>query len=89
MLASQPKIALCDEPYAHLDPASKKDVRNVVLQWLSENGITLIMVTHDPLEDFSCFDVVGAMRQGSLEAWDKPTALQDLLKGMNLSAESS
>ncbi|MBU4234468.1 MAG: ATP-binding cassette domain-containing protein [Proteobacteria bacterium] len=87
LLASQPRIALCDEPYAHLDPASKEAVRSLVNNWITESHITFIMVTHDPLEDFSFFDTMVALRQGSLVAWDKPGDLQDLFRMMDPGAE--
>jgi len=42
----QPKIILADEPTGNLDRHSGQDVIQV-LETLNENGITLIMVTHD------------------------------------------
>ena len=43
----QPRIILADEPTGNLDRASGKDVIEI-LEKLNENGMTLIMVTHDP-----------------------------------------
>ena len=80
MLAGQPKIALCDEPYAHLDPEGKETTRQMVSHWLAANRITFIMVTHDPLEDLSSFHVMGSMRQGTLESWEKLEAGPNLFK---------
>ena len=84
MIAGQPQIALCDEPFAHLDPISKDEVRKIVYQWVEENKITIIVVTHDPLEDYTYFDSVAVMQQGSLVPADRPGARPDFLKCMHL-----
>ncbi len=43
----QPKIILADEPTGNLDRASGHEVMEIIEQ-LNREGITLIMVTHDP-----------------------------------------
>lgn len=43
----QPKVILADEPTGNLDRASGNDVVGI-LEDLNRNGITLILVTHDP-----------------------------------------
>ncbi len=43
----QPTVILADEPTGNLDRASGNDVVNI-LEGLNKQGITLIMVTHDP-----------------------------------------
>lgn len=43
----QPQIILADEPTGNLDRASGKEVIEI-LENLNQNGMTLIMVTHDP-----------------------------------------
>ncbi|MDX1527282.1 MAG: ABC transporter ATP-binding protein [Gammaproteobacteria bacterium] len=44
---TRPKILLADEPTGNLDRASGKDVIHI-LERLNAEGITLLMVTHDP-----------------------------------------
>lgn len=66
MMSSSPAIALLDEPFSHLDPDSKAEVRGIVQEWIARNRITLILVTHDPLEDFSYFDTIAMMNKGGL-----------------------
>ena len=72
MMSCNAEIALLDEPFAHLDPDNKAEVRRLVQEWIKKNKITFIMVTHDPLEDFSYFDSIAVMRGGSLVYAGKP-----------------
>mgnify|MGYP001823648059 FL=1 len=44
---TEPNVLLADEPTGNLDHKSGKDVLRI-LEQLNEQGITLIMVTHDP-----------------------------------------
>ena len=46
-LANSPSIILADEPTGNLDPATADGVANM-LQELNDEGITIVMVTHDP-----------------------------------------
>lgn len=43
----QPSVLLADEPTGNLDQATGKEVMNL-LERLTEQGVTLILVTHDP-----------------------------------------
>ena len=43
----EPKVLLADEPTGNLDRTSGNEVIEIIEQ-LNQNGITLIIVTHDP-----------------------------------------
>jgi putative ABC transport system ATP-binding protein len=45
--AARPQVLLADEPTGNLDRASGRDVVEI-LEGLNRNGITLLVVTHDP-----------------------------------------
>ena len=47
-LANRPDIVFADEPTGNLDAKSGKEVLELLKKVVSEYGITLIMVTHDP-----------------------------------------
>jgi putative ABC transport system ATP-binding protein len=46
-LANNPSIILADEPTGNLDPATSESVADM-LKGLNQEGITIVMVTHDP-----------------------------------------
>lgn len=70
-LAQQPKILIMDEPTISLDFGKQ----NVVLEHvrlLSQNGISVLMVTHDPGHALFCADKVVTMKKGRLLEIGRP-----------------
>jgi len=53
-LAGHPQVVLADEPTGNLDSAATAELVALLLQQLNRQGVTLVVVTHDPL-------VAGAM----------------------------
>ena len=47
-LANNPQILLADEPTGNLDSATSAEIINVLIHLTRNQGLTLIMVTHDP-----------------------------------------
>ena len=47
-LANSPKIILADEPTGNLDSKSSKEIIDNMVRLCREEGITVIIVTHDP-----------------------------------------
>lgn len=46
VLAMRPRLLLLDEPFVGLDPASRRDLV-AILERLRDDGVTLVLVTHD------------------------------------------
>jgi iron(III) transport system ATP-binding protein len=49
-LANEPKLLLLDEPFSNLDQQLKERMRVLMKQWFKEQGVTVIIVTHDHLD---------------------------------------
>ena len=65
-LAPRPGLVLLDEPFASLDPATRKEVRHEVRAALAAESAAAILVTHDHEEALALGDQVAAMAQGRL-----------------------
>ncbi len=48
----QPRILLLDEPFGALDPGTRKDMHQLLLELWRETKLTVFMVTHDLSEGF-------------------------------------
>lgn len=64
-LASQAKVILADEPTGNLDTENGQDVLQILKSLVTQEGYSLIMVTHD-LSIASQADVMVTMRDGAI-----------------------
>ncbi len=80
-LAQKPRILLLDEPTSHLDLSNKDRVLRVI-RALRDEGVTVVLTTHDPNGDTAVTDHVALMREGSIVAAG-PT--RQVLTAQNLS----
>jgi ABC-type cobalamin/Fe3+-siderophores transport system ATPase subunit len=64
-LAQEPKILIMDEPTASLDFGNQQLVLERVRD-LSDDGMTVVMVTHDPRHALLCADKVMVMDDGGI-----------------------
>ena len=64
-LAKDPSIILADEPTGNLDTQSGNDIMNILHQLHSDEGITVLIVTHDP-EIAAATNRVVSMRDGAV-----------------------
>jgi osmoprotectant transport system ATP-binding protein len=71
-LAAEPLMILMDEPFSALDPVSRKQLQDLVLQLHEELGITVIFVTHDMSEAMLMADRLAIMRKGELQQCGTP-----------------
>lgn len=51
-LICKPRVLLLDEPFGALDPGTKADIHELVLQLWRDNPMTVFLVTHDLAEGF-------------------------------------
>lgn len=65
-LANHPKILLCDEATSALDPQTTKSVLDLLKKINKEQGITIVMVTHEMDVIETVCDYVAVMEQGKV-----------------------
>ncbi len=87
VLAMKPQILVLDEPTAGLDPRGKTEILTLVKRLNKEEGVTVMMVSHDMNEVYENADRVLVFRDGGV-AYDMPPRelfrLEDEIASMNL-----
>lgn len=66
VLAMNPNILVLDEPTAGLDPLGKEEILNLVVKLNKQNGLTVIMVSHDVNEVYEYTDRTIVFSQGKV-----------------------
>jgi ABC-type nitrate/sulfonate/bicarbonate transport system ATPase subunit len=56
---------LLDEPFSALDPETKADCLDQVKQMVARDGLTALMVTHDPADAKNLDATVFSLKQNS------------------------
>ncbi len=74
-LAADPPIILMDEPFGALDPITREQLQNELLDLLSEIKKTIIFVTHDIFEAIRMGDRIALLDQGRLQQLATPAEL--------------
>lgn len=73
-LAARPQVLLADEPTGQLDSQTGRKILELLRRAVTERGITLVIVSHDPMVMAEA-DVVHEMRDGKLiDTRHKPPA---------------
>lgn len=70
-LAQQPRVLVMDEPTASLDFGNQQTVLSRIRR-LARDGMSVLMVTHDPGHAFFCADTVFMMEKGVVMASGSP-----------------
>ncbi|HEV8149252.1 MAG TPA: ABC transporter ATP-binding protein [Gemmatimonadales bacterium] len=65
-LAPRPSILLLDEPFAAVDPATRRELRRELRALHEREGITTLQVTHDFEDAMRLGDVVAVLAQGRI-----------------------
>ena len=66
-LVANPRAVLMDEPFSALDESLREDMRALVLSLHESLHLTILMVTHDPVEAITMSDQVVCMAHGAIE----------------------
>nr|WP_255358876.1 AAA family ATPase [Kosmotoga sp. DU53] len=64
-LLSDPDLLILDEPMSGLDPLSRKNMRNLILE-LNEDGKSILLTSHDLAEVEKLADRVIVMKDGKI-----------------------
>ena len=75
-LLTSPVLLLLDEPTTGLDPRSKKDVQDFVLEVRAQHDATVLLTTHDMDEADRLCDRVAVLSHGRVIALDTPANLR-------------
>lgn len=70
-----PKVLLLDEPFSHLDPPLREELKRDLLRVLQSQAIPVVLVTHDHEEAFEMCDRIGIMIDGELIQTGSPREL--------------
>lgn len=73
---SQPILLLLDEPTTGLDPRSKKEVQEFVLELRDSHDATIILTTHDMGESEALCERIAIIDEGRIVAEDTPQGLK-------------
>src|SRR6185436_13732584 len=71
-LAPRPSILLLDEPFAAVDPATRRVLRRELRELHEREGITTLQVTHDFEDAMRLGDVVAVLAGGRVVQAGKP-----------------
>lgn len=71
-LINQPEILFLDEPFVHLDPMSRKDILELLFEYIRQRNSTVLWVTHEKDEALRFADRIGLIQHGKLEQFSMP-----------------
>lgn len=77
-LLTSPRIMFLDEPTLGLDPQTTRAIRQFIKE-LAEQGVTVILTTHQMAEAEMLCDRISVMDHGSIVALDTATNLKSLI----------
>ncbi len=81
---TSPVLLLLDEPTTGLDPKSKRQVQEFILQVREDHNSTVLLTTHDMDEAEKICDRVAIIDRGRFVALDTPQNLKLMVKGKSL-----
>ncbi len=70
--ATDPNIILMDEPFSALDPITRSDLQDELVQLQAKLKKTIVFVTHDMDEAIKIADMICIMKDGDILQYDTP-----------------
>ena len=77
VLAARPRVLLLDEPLSNLDAGLREELGGQIVSLARDEGLTVVLVTHDQGEALSMSDRVGVMHAGVLQQVADPRTLYE------------
>ncbi len=74
-LAPRPSVILMDEPFSNLDQRLRETIREQTIALLRDEGISAVVVTHDPEEAMQIADSIALMHAGRIVQTGTPEQL--------------
>ena len=71
-LITDPQLLLLDEPTANLDPVSLDTIEDLILRFNRDNGMAIIVATHEMAQGQRLAHRIGVMMQGELIQVGRP-----------------
>ncbi len=75
-LVANPKLVLYDEPFSALDPISRNDLQQTMLDLKSQLKKTTVFVTHDVNEAFLLADEIMVLHEGKIVQLGTPAEIK-------------
>jgi ABC-2 type transport system ATP-binding protein len=83
-LMNKPKLAILDEPTSGLDVLHSYHVREIIKRYVKEQGVTVLLSSHNMLEVEHLCDRVALLNKGKIVAEGKPQELKENFASANL-----
>jgi len=83
-LMNRPKLAILDEPTSGLDVLHAYHVREIIKRYVQEQGVTVLLSSHNMLEVEHLCDRVALINKGKIVAEGKPRELKEQFGSTNL-----
>jgi len=83
-LMSKPKLTVLDEPTSGLDVLHSYHVRDIIKRYVRDNGVTVLLSSHNMLEVEHMCDRVALVSKGQIVAEGKPAELKERFASPNL-----
>lgn len=71
-IIANPKVLLMDEPFSALDPISRRDLQDLIIDLQKSYKITTVFVTHDMSEALRVADRICIMQDGKIVQIGRP-----------------